>query len=188
MRRMIKVLIVSAAAVLVWTPVPAHADGFFSPWAGTQFGSNVNNGRGAVGINVGGMGAGVIGGEIDFGFSPSFFGTKTDFGNNTMLDLMGNLIVGVPIGGQHGPGVRPYATGGVGLIHTQLDGGRVFHPTTTNNQWGANAGAGVMGYFNDHVGLRGDVRYFRTITGEPIDNLDFGSLHWWRASAGLVIR
>src|SRR5438093_8823919 len=123
MRRMIKVLIVSAATVLVWTPVPAHADGFFSPWAGTQFGSNVNNGRGAVGINVGGMGAGVIGGEIDFGFSPSFFGPKTDFGNNTRLKLMANLMVGVPMGVKHARGGGRYAQAGGGPCTSQPVGG-----------------------------------------------------------------
>jgi hypothetical protein len=177
MRRTIKVLFVSAAAALVWTPVQAKADGFFSPWAGTQFGSNINNGRAGVGVSAGGMGAGVIGGEFDFGFSPSFFGTKTDFGNNTLLDVMGNLIVGVPIGGQYGAGVRPYLVGGVGLVRTQIDGGQVFHPATSNNEFGSDLGGGVMGYFNDHAGLRGDLRYIRT-----------NSLHWWRLSAGVVIR
>jgi hypothetical protein len=181
-------LIVSAVVALVWAPAQARADGFFSPWAGTQFGSNINNGRAGFGINAGGMGAGVVGGEVDFGFSPSFFGTQNDFGHNTVLDLMGNLILGVPIGGTQGAGVRPYVAGGVGLIRTQIDGGAVFHPSTTNNQWGWDAGAGVMGYFNDHVGARGDVRYFRNITGDRIQDIDFGNLHWWRLSVGLVIR
>ena len=63
--------------------------------------------------------------KSDFGCSPSFFGTKSDFGNNTVMDLMGNVIVGVPIGGTHGAGVRPYVVGGVGLIRTQIDGGTV---------------------------------------------------------------
>ena len=28
---------------------------------------------------------------------------------------MGNLIVGVPVGGTHGSGIRPYVTAGLGL-------------------------------------------------------------------------
>ena len=64
---------------------------------------------------------------------------------------------------------------------------------TANNDVGMNAGAGVMGFLSDHVGLRGDVRYFRTfndnssISGQGV-NVDFGSFHFWRASFGVVIR
>ena len=85
----------------------ARADGFVTPWVGSAFGSNIQNGQTSVGVSAGGMGAGIIGGEADFGWSPSFFGTKSDFGNNTVMNLMGNVIVGVPIGGTHGAGIRP---------------------------------------------------------------------------------
>ena len=37
------------------------------------------------------MGAGAIGGEVAFGYNPSFFGTQNDFGNNTELDLMARI-------------------------------------------------------------------------------------------------
>jgi hypothetical protein len=45
-----------------------------------------------------------------------------------------------------------------------------------------------MGYFGDHVGLRGDVRYLRTLDGNIINGLDLGGFHFWRTSIGLVIR
>jgi hypothetical protein len=46
-----------------------------------------------------------------------------------------------------------------------------------------------MGYFNDHVGVRGDMRYLRTLTGDVInEDLDLGGFHFWRLSAGLVLR
>ena len=53
-----------------------------------------------------------------------------------------------------------------------------------------NLGAGAMRFFNAHVGLRGDVRYFRTINNNDssIDNLDLGSFDFWRASVGVVLR
>src|SRR4029079_11572147 len=101
-------------------------------------------------------GAGIIGGELDFGWTPSFFGTKSDFGNNSVIDLMGNVIIGVPIGGTHGAGVRPFVTGGVGLIRTQIDGGTLtnlnLNQGASNNMLGWDVGAGVMGYFNDRIG------------------------------------
>jgi opacity protein-like surface antigen len=137
------------------------------------------------------MGAGMIGGEVDLGFNPSFLGTREDFGNNSVLDFMGNVIVGVPIGGMRG--VRPFATAGVGLLRRQIDGGDLFQTTSSNNDFGWNAGAGVMGFFSDHVGVRGDVRYLRTINAKEARvsdpfNLSEGDFHYRRAAIGVVIR
>jgi len=190
MRRLIKTVVISAAVALVCVPSAARADGYFNPWAGVNFGSEVGNGRGASGVAAGAMGGGIAGGEINFGYSPSLFGTNNDFGTNTVMDLMGNLIVGVPIGGQHGSGFRPYVTAGLGLVRTQIDGGTAFDVQTSDNDFGWNAGAGFMSYFNDRVGLRGDVRYTRTLNGNIAQSLDFdaGSFHFWRTSIGLVIR
>jgi len=193
MRRALKALVLAAAVALVVAPVPARAEGFVTPWVGTNWGSSINNGRAAFGINAGGMGAGIVGGELAFGYSPSFFGTKNDFGNNSVIDLMGNLLIGVPVGGTHGPGVRPYITGGVGLLRTQIDGGTLARVSSSNNQFAWNAGAGVMGYFNDHVGLRGDLRYTRGFedlaTGNTVIDLDGkNQLHYWRLGVGVVLR
>src|SRR5437762_14265161 len=149
MKHVIKTLVLSGAAALVLAPVPAHADGVVTPWVGSAFGSNIQNGQASIGVSAGGMGAGIIGGEADFGWSQSFFGTKSDFGNNTVMNLMGNLIIGVPIGGTHGAGVRPYVVGGVGLLRTQIDGGTVAKVSSSDNMFGWDAGAGVMGYFSD---------------------------------------
>jgi len=190
MRRFIKTIVMSAAVALVCAPSAARADGYFNPWAGVNFGSELANGRGGFGVAAGAMGAGIAGGEVNFGYSPSFFGTANDFGTNTVIDLMANVIVGVPVGGQHGAGFRPYVTGGLGMIRTQIDGGTVFDVATSDNNFGWNAGAGFMGYFNDHVGLRGDVRYLRTLNATIGNtfNFDNGDFHFWRTSIGLVIR
>jgi hypothetical protein len=192
MRRTVKVLILTAVAAAVLAPSAARAEGYVSPWAGVNFGSSVDNGRSGFGVDAGAMGAGIIGGEVDFGYSPSFFGTQNDFGHNTVIDLMGNVIVGVPVGGTHGAGVRPYVTAGLGLIRTQIDGGTIARVSSSNNMFGWNAGAGVMGYFNEHVGLRGDVRYLRgfkdTNTGVTSIDLNGNQLNFWRLSAGVVIR
>lgn len=183
MRRVLKALLLTAAVAMVWAPVQAHADGYFSPWGGVNFGSNIDNGRAAVGINAGYMGAGVLGGEIGFGYSPKFFGSKSDFGNNSVIDLMANIVLGIPVGGTHGAGLRPYVSGGVGLIRTQIDGatvGSVINPAAKNNDFGWDAGAGVTGYIAQHFGLRGDVRYFK--------DKDTSDFHYWRVSAGIVLR
>jgi hypothetical protein len=194
MKRVIKSLVLASAAAVVLAPMQARADGFVTPWVGSAFGSSIQNGQTTFGVSAGGMGAGIIGGEADFGWSPSFFGTKSDFGNNTVMDLMGNLIVGIPVGGTRGSGVRPYVVGGVGLIRSQIDGGSLtnFTNTQSNNMFGWDAGAGVMGYFNQHVGLRGDVRYLRATSDlkSGVSSLDLSGnqLHFWRASIGVVLR
>lgn len=202
MHRGLKLLIVASAAALVMAPMQARADGFVSPWIGSSFGSGdgirngvsgseIKNGQATFGITAGGMGAGIIGGEVDFGYGPSFFGDSTVFGNNSVLNLMGNVIVGVPVGGQHGAGIRPYVTAGLGLLRTQIEGGTFGNVTSSDNGLGWNAGAGVMGYFTDHVGLRGDLRYLRGFTDRNLgfdtgDNLS--AVRFWRASVGVVFR
>ena len=195
MRSVLKLLVASAAIASISAPATARAEGYVSPWAAVQFGGKIDNvradvdrGRASFGVSAGGMGAGIIGGEFDFGYSPSFFGTSNDFGNNTVIDLMGNVIIGVPVGGTTGGGVRPYFTVGAGLIRTQIDGGTVFRVSSSDNQFGWNIGGGVMGFFGDHVGLRGDFRYFRAFTGDPINGLDLGSLNFTRLSLGVVFR
>ena len=195
MRRALKGLVIAAVVTLVAAPAPARAEGYFTPWVGANWGSgnNIDNGRAAFGANAGFMGAGIVGGEVAFGYSPSFFGTKNDFGNNTVIDLMGNLIVGVPVGGTHGAGIRPFVTGGVGLLRTQIDGGTLARVSSDNNMFAWNVGAGVMGYFSDHVGLRGDLKYTRGFedlrTGNTVlDLAGNNQLKFWRASIGVVIR
>jgi opacity protein-like surface antigen len=189
MRGVLKTLVLSAAVAITLAPVSARADGWVNPWAWINFGSDINDGRGGFGVSAGGMGAGIIGAEGTFGYNPSFFGTSNDFGNNTVLDLMANVIIGIPLGGQRGAGIRPYVTGGLGMIRTQIDGGTLFDVSISDNDPAWNLGAGVMGYFNDHVGLRGDVRYLRNFSNNSLDDINFsGNFDYWRTSFGVVIR
>ena len=82
--------------------------------------------------------------------------------------------------------------GGVGLIRTQIDGGTIAKVSSSDNMFGWDLGGGVMGYFSDHVGLRGDVRYLRAThelsTGVSSVDINGDRLHFYRASIGLVIR
>ena len=89
--------------------------------------------------------------------------------------------------------MKPFVTAGVGLLRTQIDGGTIANVSSSNNMWGWNAGGGVMGYFNEHVGLRGDVRYLRGFedlaTGNSVIDLNGNNqLHFWRLSGGVVLR
>lgn len=204
MRGAIKGLVLAAAVACVSAPAQARADGYVSPWAGVNFGYNneVSQVRTCTtatcgnswswGVNAGWMGAGIIGGELDFGWSPDVYG---DLVNNRVWDLMGNVIVGIPIGGQHGAGVRPYVTAGLGAINTKIVGGTAAS-SLDNTDFGYNLGAGVNGYFSDHFGLRGDFRFFRTVNADfssfssTVNPSSFseGQFHFWRFGVGLLIR
>lgn len=168
-----------------------HAEGFVNPWIGANFATEPGDGRRSFGVTAGGMGAGVIGGEIDFGYSPSFFGTNNAFGDNNVLTVMGNLVIGIPIGGTRGIGIRPYGSGGIGLIRSTVDGLLQLN-SFTDSSFGFNLGGGVMGFFANHIGVSGDLRYFRTIDIKDLTpnafNLDLGGFNFWRVSFGVVFR
>lgn len=189
MRGAMNVLVVTAAMAVLCLPNNARAEGYISPFAGVHFGNAQFENNAVYGVNAGWMSAGVIGGEVDFGWGPNAFDEVVD---NHVLDLMANLIVGVPVGGTRGPGLRPYVTGGLGLIQTKFSSGVNGVPDLDDKDFGFNLGAGAMGFFSNHVGLRGDLRYFRTVNSNDsdFDNIDFdlGNFDFWRASIGLVIR
>lgn len=198
MRRVHAVAVICTCAFLL-SAASARADGFVSPSVGVDFGGNAGSTlRGAVnnsqkvnwGVAVGWMGAGVFGLEEDFSWAPNFFGSGgTTIDKTRVVTLMTNVIAGVPVGGQRGGGVRPYVSVGVGLINQQVS-----TPTgvgnVSENDFGFNGGAGVMGYFADHIGLRGDVRYFRSFqnTEANVVGLEVGHFAFYRASLGVLFR
>jgi opacity protein-like surface antigen len=207
-----KLLVTAAACALALTAAPrsASADWLITPFVGWNFGgsADVNNPVAGVsfnnqfehkidyGVSLSQMGAGIIGWDVDFGYSPNFFESGTasnnefDFTNDSnVTTLTGNVIVGAPLGG-HGASIRPYAIGGVGLIRQQVqDVGKIFD-VTSKNDFGFDLGAGVMGFVSQNVGIRGDVRYFRSFNGSS-DNatgLGLSGFHFWRGSLGVAFK
>jgi opacity protein-like surface antigen len=187
---------------------PASADWLLTPYLGITFGGAADFGD--VGdlednfekkVTFGGsatwMGAGIVGFEIDLGVTPNFFQLTSgdadfEFGDTNVTTLMGNVVVGIPVGGTSGAGVRPYASGGIGLLRSQVSAGGLFDDLSTNDL-GANVGGGAHVFFNDNVGIRGDVRYFRSLQSENDDDdlgpdLDFGDFDFWRATVGVTFR
>lgn len=187
-------LATAGVLVLLLAPAPANADGFVSPYIGVPFGGATDFGDPDNNINFGAsagwMGAGIIGVEVDLSYNPNFFGDGADFGDSNVTTLMGNVIIGAPLGGEAGSW-RPYASGGVGLMKTRLDDFGDLFEDVDNNDFGMNIGAGVMGFFNDRVGLRGDIRYFRNLTDNEPDNefdIAVGDFDFWRATVGVAFR
>jgi opacity protein-like surface antigen len=191
--RIRKVLLLSALALLLAAP-SARADWFLTPFIGGNFGgdTNTNSRKAPFGVSFGYMGAGIVGAEALLNYTPSFFGDKNLIGSNNVFSLMGNVIVGAPIGGERQ--IRPYVSGGVGILRSRIGGAATDLFNITSNDFGMNLGAGAMGFFSEHVGLRGDVRYFRAINGSRsfLDNINLtsntGHLNFWQATGGVAFR
>jgi opacity protein-like surface antigen len=190
MQRALKVVMLAAVIAVVLSPTQARADGFIIPFAGVNFGNQpVEGSHSNFGFSAGGMGGGIIGGEFDLGYGSNIFEESV---SNHVLTLTGNLIVGIPVGGQSGAGLRPYLVGGIGYMQSHQDASPGF-AELNGNDFAFDLGGGIMGFFSDHVGLRGDIRYFRNFTSDFFDSdadpeLDLGPLDFWRATIGLVIR
>ncbi len=189
------------AIALMIVPSMAWADGYFVPFVGANFGGDVgrplseaskDRNRATYGFGVGGMGGGIFGAEFDFSYTPDFI-TKDDAGvvtKNNLLTAMPALVIGIPVGGQSGVGVRPYVLAGAGLMRRDVDFGSL--ASFSRNDFAYTLGGGVMGFFTDHIGLRGDLRYLRNFKVDDIDltsvDLEKGTFNFGRASIGLLFR
>ena len=205
--------LVSAVLVLMvgaMAPAKASADWLFTPWVGWNFGGSARfndaigdfedefENRASYGASLSWMGAGVIGFEVDFGWAPNFFqptegDDNFEYGDSNVTTLMGNLILGIPIGGQTGFGIRPYVSGGLGIMASRADGPQDFLGELDKNEWGYNVGGGITGFFTDKIGMRGDIRYFRQLRDAELDlddvlDVGLGDLRFWRGSVGVVFR
>jgi len=194
---------------LAVAPRPASADWTLTPFIGANFGGSADiSGSGGAsvgnkfekklnyGVSLAGLSRGAVGFEVDFGYSPNFFETGTasnnafEFTNDSnVTTLTGNAIVAIPVGGQHGAAIRPYAVGGVGLIRQNVQDVDHFFDVATKNDFGFDIGGGVMGFFNSNIGLRGDVRYFRSFNGsDNITGLGVSNFQFWRGTVGVSFK
>ena len=183
-----------AALALALAPSTARADWLFTPNIGTGFGGAASGREHLTwGASLGWMGEGIVGWEADLAYTPEFFEGDDDdldpIENDNVTSFMGNVLIGVPIGGQLGPGFRPYVSGGAGLMQYNVStSDQLFD--IDSNEFGVNIGAGAMGFATDHVGFRGDLRYYRALTDLAAEDqfVDLADFDFWRASAGITLR
>jgi opacity protein-like surface antigen len=167
----------------------ARAQGYISPFIGFNFGGDANcpqitgceDKRLNFGVGLGRMGN-VFGFEEEFAYAKDFFGTAPTL-NSSVLTVMSNAMF-VP---NVGP-IRPYALVGLGLIKTHVDFTPISLLTTDNNNFGWDIGGGVI-IRGEHVGVRGDIRYFHSFQDQTIAGfvLSNPQLNFGRASAALML-
>jgi hypothetical protein len=183
-----------AAAVLVICAAsarPAHAQGFISPFYGYNFSGDAScpeitdckDKHGNYGVSFGALGS-FVGFEAELARTSDFLG-ETPTQSTNVVTFMGNLMLAP----KFGP-IQPYGLVGAGLIRTTIE---TAGEDDDENQIGWDAGGGLIIFFNRHVGLRGDVRYFHSfevidlgrIFNLPLEerHLDFG-----RVSGALVFK
>jgi len=178
--------ILGTAVLVLTTVAPARADVTLTPFVGSLFSGDLPNNKFSYGAGLTFTANGIFGGEVEGTFAPTFVPATISTPEVHHANVMGNLIVAIPVGGTHGPSIRPYVVGRLGLFRTTAKEDDFFDRITSND-FAYDVGAGVMAFFNDAVGIRGDFRYFQALRNKDRGN-GFawvnGDLNFWRWSIG----
>jgi len=174
-------------------PAPARGDVLITPFAGVSFLDDDTKRNIGASVGVGGL----VGVEFDVSQTRigTYEGVRIVDLTADVTTIMGNVVVRVPTGP-----VQPYASAGAGLIRLS---GNVRVPflgsvaSASAQDIGVNAGGGVHLFPTDNFGIRGDVRYFRSVGDISLTELtDLGSLtdlplprlDFWRATVGVTFK
>jgi opacity protein-like surface antigen len=178
----------SLVAVMAATPSSATADWLLTPYVGgTLFDITDTGTRPVVGGSVAWMGP-VAGLELDLGDGLTFLERRSDLAIETanVFTLMGNGVVQFPAASRR---IRPYAVGGIGVIHMKITTPDAV--LVEDENVGFNVGGGLTALWNDRVGLRGDFRYFRAIRNDDAtaaaDALEVSELRFLRFTVGVTV-
>ncbi|MFI5183695.1 MAG: outer membrane beta-barrel protein [Vicinamibacteria bacterium] len=178
-------LIAGLTGVLLVAAVPARAEVILTPFYGKAFGGSTTSSRTTYGGALGFLGGGVFGFEGEFSYVKDFAGdvSSDTLASNTVQSLSANFMIAMPAGQ-----VRVYGTAGASLLRPDLKTRDGF-VVVNEDKFGYNLGGGIILYFSGHVGLRGDIRFFRTFgdlqAGELIS---VGKLDYWRGIGGLTFK
>ncbi len=183
---LLTVLIVASAAAR------AQAQWVATGYLGINVSGDVEAGKGGPGASVGYFGGG-LGFEFDFERYNHFFKDEDVAGllpdpradlDTDAMSLMGNVVV--PFRVQGVTKLRPYGVAGIGMIRAMFDSAAGQFDASQNN-FGFNAGGGVLYSLSGRVGLRSDLRYFRAFVGEDDDEGGFFEDYgFWRATIGVT--
>ena len=191
-----------AIALWVLAPEPASAEWQVRPFIGFTFGGSttfvdlekaIGTKNPVIGVAGGWVGE-IVGFEADFGRAPGFFQAgeppaDVDLRTSAVTTLTGNVVIALPAR-MAGYGLRPYFSGGAGLMHidtvTQLQAFDI-HRTLP----ALSLGGGVTGFLSNSVGLSWDVRRLNTLRGEGETlgtSLGREQLSFWRATMAVALR
>jgi opacity protein-like surface antigen len=174
----------------------AAAQGFVGGSIGYAFGgdagcpeiTNCEDKNWNYGFSLGALGS-FLGFEMEFMYAPEFFGEAEGQASN-LLSLTGNIMLAPRFGA-----VQPYGVVGMGLLRTSIENSLEGLLEAENNQLGWDLGGGLMVFFGEHVGVRGDLRYYHSFQALDLLGIDFGDLvdgeskiDFGRVSGGVVLK
>ena len=179
---------------------PAQAEWHFTPMVGfTVFGNtSLVDSELATGkrhLHLGGavslLGSGIFGAEVLTVWTPGFFehGNVDPIDSSRTITAMANAVVTTPRRWTE-YGLRPFVSGGFGMMHAGASGITVVLPIDLTTA-GVNIGGGAIGFLSDRTGLRFDVRYHSTLNRMDDDDVpSIGPVHlrYMTASIGIVFR
>jgi len=196
------VLLVATACILA--PRDAAAEWLVTPFVGWQLGGKATVSAGAArdnsssafdpsgtyGVSVEGTISGSLAVEFDIARTPQAFENSTPEGafqftaDSKVTTIAGNLLLSA-----RDESLRPYVTAGLAMLRTTLQGIRQTS-ASTKNDLGIDVGAGLTAFVARHVGIRGDVRYFRSFRSEhaDFDGLALAALRFWRVTGGVSLK
>jgi hypothetical protein len=198
-------LLVLSAVLLAAAPAPARADWLLAPFAGIKFKGETtlfdldtaaDKRKLTFGGSVMWLGEGPFGIEGDVAFVPGYFKADVDIPlvqSARVATVMGNAVLTVPRP-WIGESLRPYVSGGFGLVHAQMQD--VLEKLAFRRTLGGfNLGGGAMGFVgrSRRTGVRWDLRYVRgagALGSGSSRPASFGSerLTFWRATMAVVFR
>jgi Outer membrane protein beta-barrel domain len=188
-------------------PATARADWQLTPFLGLTFKGDttlldyeqaVGKAHWTFGGAVALMGSGPVGVEGLVVYTPGFFQQDKppatdgipppDIVNSRSLAVMGNVVLTTPRSWNE-YGLRPFVSGGIGLLHATATDALAFLPVNAS-MLGYNIGGGAVGFLNDRVGLRFDLRYFSNLKPSDDPEIAIGRVHlsYWTGIVGVVLK
>ena len=165
-------------ALLLATPVNASAELFAVPFMGVKFGGGTSivdlefaadKTKFTLGGAIMNIDDGLPGYEASLGYVLGYF--EGDDRESVPFVASGSFVVDGTASAIFsapprwtGYGLRPYAQAGAGLVHTQVADTPLHLFQVRRTMPVVTVGVGAVGLFTNNVGLRFDVRYFRSLS------------------------
>jgi hypothetical protein len=199
-------------ALWLMAPAPAAAEWQVRPFLGFTFGGAttfqdpegaIDSQNAVVGVSGGWLGE-IFGLEADFGRAPGFFQRDEDTDarqvnsdpdpvaklvSSAVTTLTGNVVIAVPrrIAGY---GLRPYFSGGAGMMRIDLVG-QVGAAQIHRTLPALSLGGGVTGFLTPDFGISWDIRRINSFRGEGEtlgNSIGREQLSFWRVTMAFAVR
>ena len=172
-------LVPSAAGAQQTYITPYVGSSFNSTFDDYDFGTKLHYGAAVTFLSGGGFGF-----EVDFGYAPTFFEPGEDEffdseSEGSVTTLMGNLVLG---GG--GSGVKPYVSGGFGLMRSRIETvDELFE--FSDNGFGVNAAAACASAPRALASRATSATSGSSATLGTFQDFELGDFSFWRATVGV---